>query len=136
MEPRIIRADVYEFGDAWAFCAGGFKDEGDAKDAARVALNVVDGISVSFSSSNSNFYGWALDAVGRRKVNSDGREAPPKYEAHFYAPRPDFWCVWAYGFDRQGLTDLAVDKAIAKVRGDGSAPAYARGGANAEAALA
>ena len=106
-----IRTDIYAFGDRWAFRADGFKDELDAQNAARTAVDAESEMRVSYSPSSENFYCWTLDSDGCAKRDDQGRGAPPDYETHWYSPRADFWCVWGCGFADEDDCDAAVDRA-------------------------
>lgn len=108
-----IMVDVYESGDVWTFRAGGFKEEIHAQNGARAALDGLPNMRVSYSPVSANFYGWALDEGGDAALEERDEDPTPEYQTHYYSPRPDYWCVWGYGFVDESACDSAVDRAIA-----------------------
>lgn len=121
-----IMADIYEFGEGWAFRAGGFVEELHAQNGARAAIDALPNVRVSYSPSGANFYGWALDESGRAARDKHDHDPAPQYETHYYSPRPDYWCVWGYGFADESACGAAVDRAIANAAGAAADAVYER----------
>lgn len=121
-----IMADIYEFGDGWAFRAGGFVEEIHAQNGARAALDGLPNVHISYSPTSANFYGWPLNEGGRAAHDKRSDDPAPRYETHYYSPRPDYWCVWGYGFVDESACDAAVGRAIASAAGAQADVAYER----------